>query len=462
MQTKALVVGGVRSGCGKTLTTLGIMAACMRRGLRVQAFKAGPDFIDPGRHAEITGRPSHNLDGRMMPHSAVRELFARHAAEADICIIEGVMGLFDGATGNSEEGSSAEIAKLLGAPVLLVADVASMARSAVAEVQGYTNFDPDLSFAGVVLNKAGSPNHVDLLREAFAAHPMSAPLLGILPRDERMQLPSRHLGLLTAGDHALGGERIEALAEFIEVHLDMDALLADLSGVHLADVPQKHLVTAKARIGVARDEAFCFYYEENLRLLRAAGAEIVPFSPIRDERLPDDLSGLYIGGGYPELHAESLAGNVTMRADILAFSTSGKPVYAECGGFMYLCNALADAEGARHSMVGVFDAAVCMEKRFQALGYREITLQDATPLGEAGSILRGHEFHYSRLEEPQKDVHVVYEVQTRKGALERPEGFLVRKTLGSYMHVHFASRPEAAVRFVEACVASGPWSRLHV
>jgi cobyrinic acid a,c-diamide synthase len=462
MQAKALIIAGVRSGCGKTLSTLGIMAACKARGLKVQGFKCGPDFIDPGRHAEITGRPSHNLDSRMMPRKAVGELFSRHAAKADICIIEGVMGLYDGARGGSEEGSTAEIAKLLSIPVLLVADVASMARSAAAEVLGYTSFDPDLNFAGVLLNKAGSSNHIDLLQEAFASRPARAPLLGILPRDERMELPSRHLGLVTTDDHALGSDRIAALAEYIEAHVDLDALIAGLPDVPLPDIPDAEPAARKTRIAVPRDEAFCFYYEENLRLLHAAGAELVFFSPLRDQGLPEEISGLYIGGGYPELHAQALSANTGMRADILAFSRSGRPVYAECGGFMYLCSSIIDADEKPHAMVGVFDADVRMEKRFQALGYREISLLGEAPLGEAGDVLRGHEFHYSRLLDPPRNAQAIYAVHARKGKLESPEGFLVGKTLGSYVHLHFASRPKALDCFVEACTASGPWTGLDV
>ncbi len=462
---RGLLVAGTRSGCGKTSVALGLMRALARRGLRVQAFKAGPDFIDPGHHALATGAPSHNLDDWMCGTAGTRRIFARYAAGADVVVVEGVMGLFDGYAATDVAGSSASLSRLLGLPVLLVADVASMARSAAALVSGYLSFEPDLDFCGVVCNNAGSESHAALMCEVMAASLPGTRLWGVLPRRAELAMPSRHLGLVTAGDDAQALARLDALADWLESSLDLDALLAALPplppsrGSGGDDPPRREspegaappLAAGGIRLGVARDAAFCFYYAENLRLFEAAGLTLVPFSPLEDAALPPGLDGLYFGGGYPELSAAALAANAGMLAGVRAFCGSGRPVLAECGGFMYLMETLTDLAGVEHAMAGVFPFRAAMGERFAALGYRQITTRAATLLGPAGTRLRGHEFHYSRIVGETGTVSGVYAATGRKGPIEGRHGFLSGGTLGSYVHVHFASNPQAAVHFAAAC-----------
>lgn len=455
---RALVVGGARSGCGKTSVCLGLMRLLARRGLRVQPFKAGPDFIDPGLHAAAAGRASHNLDTWMMPEAALRACFARYSGDADVALVEGVMGLFDGRTGASEEGSTAHLAKLLGLPALLVLDAASQARSIAAEAQGFARFDPGLRLAGAVANRVASGRHEALVREALGLVP-ELPLFGCLRRDAGLGLDSRHLGLVTAQDaqDAEGGAagldaRLEALADWVEQGVDVDALLAALPDAELAESSGPANPAASplkgARIGVARDRAFCFLYAENLRLLEAAGAELVFFSPLADAHLPGGLDGLYLPGGYPELAAQELAANASLRAAVRAFCASGRPVWAECGGYMYLLEELVDAQGAAHPMCGALPGRARMRERRAALGYREARTLAAGPLGPAGTVLRGHEFHYSEAEGTGGAAAWLLAASDGSSA---PDGQAKGNVMGGYFHAHLSSNPEAAWRFVAAC-----------
>jgi cobyrinic acid a,c-diamide synthase len=464
---KALVLAGTHSGCGKTSATLGLLRALARRGLRVQPFKAGPDFIDPGLHAAAAGTPSHNLDTWMQPHDALRSCFARHSRGADVVLVEGVMGLFDGASGTDEVGSTAHLAKLLGLPVLLAVDAKAQARSAAALVQGFARFDPDLRLAGVLLNRVGSDRHEAILREALA-QAGDAPVLGCLRRDEAIHLPSRHLGLVTAADSGELEAALSALADWVEQGTDIPALLAalpelDLSGLpdDLAEVPVRPCARPRVRVGVARDRAFCFVYEENLRLLKEAGAELAFFSPLADAALPENLGGLYLPGGYPELSARELAANAAMRASVRAFCASGRPVWAECGGYMYLLAGLADGDGGFFQMCGALPGRAVLRGRRAALGYRVARTLAAGPLGPAGTLLRGHEFHYSEYEgtecggsesdagtgEPQPPAFVL----TATDGREALDGQALGNIVGGYFHAHLASNPQAARAFVEAC-----------
>nr|WP_238528161.1 cobyrinate a,c-diamide synthase [Pseudodesulfovibrio mercurii] len=453
---KGFVIAGTHSGCGKTSISLGLMASLARRGRRVQPFKCGPDFIDPGHHAlacAVDGHPvpSHNLDGWMLDEATNLDLFNRYAAECDVAVIEGVMGLFDGISGTGDAGSTAQMAKILGLPVILVVDARSMARSAAALVAGYADFDPAVTIAGVIFNRVGSPAHAELLREAMTLVP-DVPVLGVLGRDEDISTPSRHLGLVTPEQDGPDMDRYQRLADWVETGLDPDALLARLPEVEAVPpfepVPQLPRVT----IGLARDDAFCFYYEENLRLLREAGARLIEFSPLNDPHLPEHLDGLYLGGGYPELYVFELGQNTRMRRDIKEFCESGRPVYAECGGFMLLMNDIITGRG-RYAMAGVYPVRAEMNEKFRALGYREITAREATLLGPAGTTARGHEFHYSSIQDHDPELlHPVYAMAGRKGPLEEPEGFVTWNVLGSYVHLHFGSNPEIPKAFVKACM----------
>lgn len=455
---RGVVIAGTHSGCGKTTVSLALMAAYARRGLAVQAFKAGPDFIDPGLHAAATGRPSHNLDGWMLGRDRCRALFARQAWQAKLAVVEGVMGLYDGAQGNDESGSTAEMAKWLGLPVLLVVDARSMARSAAALVQGYAGFDPDLTLAGVIFNRVGSRRHKELLWEAMTTCP-GIPVAGYLPREEGLTLPERHLGLHTAQEGVLTGERLEALASWVEHNLDLGRLLARLPYPRLIDDGESFPAPKfRARVGVAQDEAFCFYYPENFRILEACGAEAVFFSPLHDTALPQDLDGLYFGGGYPELYAQKLADNASMRGAVRAFGLAGKPVYGECGGFMYLMDELHNEDGA-FPMAGLFSMHCRMEPRLRSLGYREITTRAPSLFGPSWTVLRGHEFHYSSILHTDPEARTIYKLKDRHGWLPEAEGFVRGSVLGSYVHVHFGSNPQAAAAFVAACAGESPGVR---
>ena len=450
---KGIVIAGTNSGAGKTTITLGLMAALTARGYRIAPFKVGPDFIDPGHHTRITGRISRNLDGWMLSHATNRETFSRHAAAGDIAVVEGVMGLFDGYDGRSEAGSTAQMAKWLGLPVLLVVGARSMARSAAALVQGFERFDDGLAYAGVLFNQLGSDRHLHYLQEAMEDH-VRMPVLGGLLRDEAIAIPERHLGLVTREDHDLSEKSRSRLAELIESRMDLDALLASLPDIRLparAAAETGTGSTARVRIGVARDAAFCFYYQENLEMLEAAGARLVYFSPLMDTRLPEDLAGLYFGGGYPELHAEMLAENRTLRREIRQMSRLGMPIYGECGGFMYLCREMGDTEGNAFPMTGCLPFATHMLDRLKALGYREVTLKQPTVLGPAGQTMRGHEFHYSGIRDGDQQASGAYGMTDRAGVEKTAEGFVVHQTLGSYVHLHFGSCPQAAENFVSAC-----------
>lgn len=433
------------------------MAALGRRGLRVAPFKVGPDFIDPGHHSHVTGRASRNLDGWMLDRDYNRRTFRRYAAGTDVAIVEGVMGLFDGFSGSQEAGSTAQMAKWLDLPVLLVVDAASMARSAAALVQGFERFDPQVEFAGVVFNNLGSARHLEYLKAAMDAY-VKMPLAGGLLRHEKLRMPERHLGLVTAQERPISRTRQGVLAERIEAGIDLDALLQGLAQIptyQAGDQAARPAATTTVRLGVARDRAFCFYYPDNLELLAAAGIEIVPFSPLEECRLPAELDGLYFGGGYPELYPRQLAANSGMRDMIRACSRRGMPIYGECGGFMYLCRELEDLAANIHPMCGCFPFRSRMHAKLRTLGYREVQLRRDTLLGAGSATLRGHEFHYSDLAgtDALAPAKTVYAVATRKGGRSKPEGYLVDRTLGSYIHLHFGSRPQSANAFAEACRA---------
>jgi cobyrinic acid a,c-diamide synthase len=444
-----IVIAGTHSGAGKTTIATALISAFTRRGLRVQPFKAGPDFIDPGFHTAASGRSSHNLDGWMLSRQTNLEIFARAAEDADLAIIEGVMGLFDGRSACEEAGSTAELARWLRSPVLLAVDASAMARSAAALVHGFESFEPALDVAGVLFNRVGGPRHADILRDAIKARCRAIPF-GFLPSTEKIALPNRHLGLVTAAE-ALTRECLAAMADWVEQHVDLDALLELARDRSPAlDLPPSpiHPRVASVRIGVARDAAFCFYYPDNLRLLAECGAELVEFSPITGPHLPPDLHGLYIGGGYPELYAAALFTNRTMLESIREFAQAGRPIYAECGGFMYLTEAIVDAAGRQHSMAGIFPTRACMQSRLAALGY--IETEPARRLWSDGGLdpampLRGHEFRYSKIDPLPAHIERVF-----RGPAE---AYRAGSVLASYIHLHFLSCPDFASGFVRHCAA---------
>ena len=448
------MVAGTSSGAGKTTVTVALCRALRARGLRVALFKCGPDYLDPTYHRRAAGTPSHNLDGWMMGREAVRATFQRASRGADVALIEGMMGLFDGASPSGDEGSTAEIAKWLAAPVILVADASGMARSLAALVAGFAGFDRELHVAGVICNRVGGRGHLDLLRRAHSA----PPIVGGLAAEPELAFPERHLGLTTAREGAIPESLFSAWGARAAEWIDLDAILQiarDTSSSSSSSSSSSPSSSAPlCRIALALDDAFHFYYDDNLRRLEALGAELVPFSPVSDARLPDvdRLDGLYLGGGYPELHAESLAANATMREAVAAFARSGRPIYAECGGLMYLTRAIRTRDGRAHSMVGLVPGEAVMADRLEAIGYVEVTLETDTPIGPAGTRFRGHQFRYSRLSEPDGTVELAYSV--RRPGSEEPlrEGYRIgNNVLASYVHAHWASNPRVAEAFVTSC-----------
>jgi cobyrinic acid a,c-diamide synthase len=451
-----LVIAGTSSGVGKTTVTLAILAALRQRGRRVQAFKAGPDFIDPSHHTAVTGRPSRNLDGWMLGADLNRALFAKAAADADISIIEGMMGLFDGSSPVNEIGSTAEIAKQLDAPVLLVIDGSAMARSAAAMVSGYAQFDPALRVAGVLFNRVNSEGHYQLLKDAVERETNVA-AVGYFRPDQAVAITDRHLGLVTAMEQGTG-ELYDRLAKDAADTIDLDRIesLAGSCGV-LATSPQlvKQNRRHTVRIGVAKDQAFCFYYPENLELLDAEGAELVPFSPLTDRTIPDHVAMLYLGGGYPELHGAALAGNIAMRTSIREFAGRGGTIYAECGGMMYLTQGIRDFAGTSHEMVGLFPAEAVMPVLSQAegrksgltLGYRTVELARPCILGASGVTARGHEFHYSTLV-PKGPLTYACGLTDVRGESKGPDGLSIGNVVALYTHLHFSSQPQVAASLV--------------
>ncbi len=453
MQTiKGLVIAAPASGSGKTTLSLGLLAALTRRRLKVAPFKIGPDFIDPGHHSRITGRASRNLDGWMLSSRVNTEIFSSSCQSAHVAVVEGVMGLFDGVDGTSEAGSTAQMAKLLGLPVLLVVDASKMSRSFAALVKGFIEFDPNLNFCGIVANNIGSKRHLDYLRGSLSAVP-GIKLLGGIPRESGIKIPSRHLGLISAQDYVLNKDTIDALAGLVESNIDLDDLIHNLPEIPAGRPPDRHIPEPDVRIGVAADKAFCFYYPDNLDLLRSSGCETVFFSPLEDDFLPEDIQGLYFGGGYPELRADVLSGNSNMLAQIQSVCASGMPVYAECGGFMYLCRDLEDLQGKIHTMAGVFPFRTTMQAKRSSLGYREIRMLRHTPLGNKESMFRGHEFHYSSLREKESmgPVQQVYGATDKNGLQRSCPGWLKGNCLGSYAHLHFLSFPGSSGCFAAAC-----------
>ncbi|MBI4391708.1 MAG: cobyrinate a,c-diamide synthase [candidate division NC10 bacterium] len=448
-----VLVAGTGTGTGKTTVCLALAAALTRRGLRVAPFKVGPDFIDAALLGAVAGRPARALDPWMTSPDWVRASLARHEPPGGLALIEGMMGLFDGAGGPDDRGSAAEVARLTGTPVLLVVDARGVARSAGALALGFARFDPGLSLAGIIFNGVGGPAHRETLEAGVA--PVGLPILGALPWDGALAIPERHLGLLTPEARALPADQVARLAAAAEAHLDLDRIVSIAAAAPPLPVPAEQETPPAGppvRIALARDAAFSFYYQDNLDLLEASGAVLVAFSPLNDARLPAGLGGLYLGGGYPESEAAGLAGNASMREEVRRAVGAGLPVLAECGGFMYLCRAIEDDAGRRHPMVGIFDAVV----RFPGpgtLAYCSVDLVHQSPLGPPGASLRGHEFHASSVLAPPPVRARAYRVRRLPAGGPESEGYLAQSALGSYLHLHWGSCPDVAGHFVATCRA---------
>jgi len=428
--------------------SLALCAALRARGLRVQTYKCGPDFLDTGHLTAISGRPARNLDSWMLDAESNRSIFARAAAGADIAIAEGMMGLFDGVSGGGETGSAAQIAKLLSLPIILVLDASKSARSLAAVIHGFETFDPQLKFAGLVLNQVAGESHFRLLADAIRST-SPTPLLGWLPRDESVTIPERHLGLHTADEERYTNGRAKSLAALAERYLNLDQLLATTQANEVPAISQVAMAKEPViKLGVARDRAFCFYYQDNLDLLQAAGAELVPFSPLANSELPHDLDALYLGGGYPELHAQKLSANQSFLQSLRSFADSGRPIYAECGGMMYLAEQLRIRDGEVFPMASLLPLRIEMTGRLVRFGYVELEFVQDTFLAKQGTVARSHSFHYSTAI-PTAELTAPFQARYSLSGLSELEGCLQRNVLASYFHLHFAGNPAFAASFVQ-------------
>jgi cobyrinic acid a,c-diamide synthase len=452
----ALLVSGTHSGAGKTTATAAMIRGLRKAGLRVQPFKLGPDFIDGAYLAEAAGRPAVNLDLWMMGTDGVRNSLRRWSNKADIAVIEAVGALYDGADGG-ERGSAAEMAKLLGIPVVLVLDVWGMTRTASAVIRGMREFDPAVRIGACVLNRVGSDAHREMVEAAMTTE-LRQLLVGAINHDDSLLIPERHLGLLTAAENR-DDTKLREVAQLRAANgLDLSRLaaLAEAGGqpsAHaLGEVSSVMVSSPRARLAIARDAAFCFYYEDNLRLLAEAGFELVPFRPTSDPGLPEGIDAVYIGGGYPESFATELAANTTLSAELRRRSTEGLPIYAECGGLLYLGRSLTGFDGERHPMSAVLDLDTIMDPTHLAISYVEARTQVGSPLGDAGTVVRGQEFHQSRIVRSRLQPNL-FGLTTSRGE-ERRDGFLRRNVAASYVHLHFASCPVAARNFVACAVAA--------
>ncbi|MFJ5150019.1 cobyrinate a,c-diamide synthase [Streptomyces sp. NPDC088353] len=452
-----LVVAAPSSGSGKTTVATGLMAALTRRGLSVSPHKVGPDYIDPGYHALATGRAGRNLDAYLCGPELIGPLFLHGARGCDVAVVEGVMGLYDGAAGEGELASTAQVAKLLRAPVVLVVDASSQSRSVAALVHGFVTWDPEVRIGGVILNKVASDRHEALLREALDS--VGVPVLGALRRVEQVDTPSRHLGLVPVAERrAAAVDAVAAMAAQVSDGCDLEALVAlahsagplscaawDAAEALLSSGGESS--PERPRVAVAGGSAFTFSYAEHAELLTAAGAEVVPFDPLRDERLPEGTRGLVVGGGFPEVYAAELSANEPLRGAVAEFALGGAPVAAECAGLLYLCREL---DG--RPMCGVLDASARMTGRL-TLGYRDAVAVSDSVLAGAGERMRGHEFHRTVVE-PGSGTGAAAPAWGVRVPERRVEGFVQQKVHASYLHTHWAAAPGVARRFVERCRTS--------
>lgn len=448
----ALIIAGERSGVGKTTVTLALLSCLSRRYRQVQSFKVGPDYIDPMFHQRVTGRPCRNLDPILTSETYVQTCFQRHLDGVDYALIEGVMGLFDGASGHDDVASTAHIARLLNVPVLLVLDCSRLSRSVAAIAQGYRSFDPRVQVAGVVLNRVGSDRHLELLQDAL--EPLQFPILGVLRRQDSLTLPDRHLGLVPTDELTFLDQFIDNLADIGETCFNWEHLLpllrADHHNASVNNQPLNSSVTQPiTRIAIARDRAFSFYYPDNLDVLQKLGAELIPWSPLADTRLPEGVQGLYFGGGFPEVFAQELAENIEARQAVWNAIIQGIPTYAECGGLMYLCQQVTDFEEKSWSMVGLLPTKAIMGKRL-TLGYRQATPLQNTALVSIGEKLWGHEFHRSQLTIPPD--YPLFEIQGYNPKSKiGTEGWRIHQIHASYIHLHWGEKTEIPQRFLNYC-----------
>ncbi|HYC13283.1 MAG TPA: cobyrinate a,c-diamide synthase [Stellaceae bacterium] len=432
--SRGLIIASPHSGSGKTVLTLALLRALQRRGLRVVSAKSGPDYIDPAFHAAASGAPCRNLDSWAMRSALLRALARGLAAEGELLLCEGAMGLFDG-VGASESGSTAELAERLRLPVLLAVDASRQAASVAALLEGFVRHRPTVKIAGVLFNRVASPRHAEVMSAATRAALPGLAILGAVPRDPALLLPERHLGLVQASEHPELAAFLERAAEIVGRHCDLAAMVAlaepiDIDGGNEAPIP---LPPLGQRIAVAADRAFAFAYPATLEGWRAAGAEIVPFSPLADEAPDAAADAVYLPGGYPELHAAGLAASGRFLSGLRECAAAGAAIYGECGGYMVLGRGLVDGKGERHAMAGLLPVATSFATPKRHLGYREATLAAASPLGRAGARFRGHEFHYAGIVEAEGTP--LFRVQDGGGADLGAMGSRAGGVMGSFLHL---------------------------
>ncbi len=430
---RGLIISGTHSGCGKTTVTLGILSALKRLGMRVQSFKAGPDFIDSGLHGLITGKRARNLDLWMCGERYVKSLYKRLSEDADISIIEGVMGLYDG------EPSTGDLARVLNLPVILTVDCYGVAESIGAIIKGFMEYSRDINIVGVILNRVSSINHLRRLKDSIRG----IPVLGHIPYDTTIEIPRRHLGLLIREEEPLSSEGIKRLADLFLNNIDIEKLCESASEDNNNledDIFTPKLATTFKKIGIASDSAFNFYYDDNLEFFTQNRASIIPFSPLRDTSIPSDVDFIYLGGGYPEEYGEILSENRSMIKDIKEWVNSMMPLYAECGGLIYLCEGI-EYEGRFIPMAGVIPLKIRMEKKRPVLGYRKVRLLRDSFLGTKDTIIRGHEFHYSKIsgKSPLNQISCSFLVHDRNGEPLSMEGYSINNTIATYIHLHLGS-----------------------
>ncbi|MEW9699100.1 cobyrinate a,c-diamide synthase [Paenibacillus sp. SI8] len=451
---RRIVIAGTGSGVGKTTMTIGLMAALQKRGLIVQGFKCGPDYIDPTYHTAVTSRVSRNLDAWMAGREAVKEIYLRGSQGADISIVEGVMGMYDGKNPLTDEGSTADIGRILDAPVLLVVNIASMARSAAAIVRGFQQFGQGDRIVGVIANRAGSEGHFKMVKAAIEQE-CGIPVIGYLPREADIELPERHLGLVPSIERGEMQPFFDKLIERISTHIDLDKLLEiaacePMASSSMATLSVRSSNEKRVQIAVAKDAAFHFYYPENLELLEAGGGEIVYFSPLAGEEVPAEADGLYIGGGFPEEFAEQLAAHEHVKTSIRERVAEGIPTLAECGGFMYLTEQIVDTSGNVYPMVGIIPGRVSMGTKLAALGYREVEGGEGNFLFALGERARGHEFHYSSFQAKEgAQFNAAFQSKGRFGT--KAEGYTHKNVVAGYTHLYFASQPRMVDTWIKAC-----------
>lgn len=451
---KSILISGTHCGVGKTTVSFILMSLLKQMGYQVQPFKHGPDFIDPGYHRLATGCDSINLDFWMMGADHIKESFNHYAKDADIAIIEAMGALFDGQNG-TEKGSAAHLASLLHLPIILVVDVYGMTRSVNALLQGFLDFDPHVKIMGIIFNRAGSKKHYDMIFDSLLPR-FRVLSLGYLPRFAHESIQERHLGLLTIEENDQIGKASEIYLKTALETLQLQPLLEQIgsAGQHIPIIKNTQKLDStsppKIRLGVAKDAAFCFYYKQNLNLLEEAGAELVYFGPIEDKVLPESLDGLYFGGGYPENFAKQLQDNITMKSQILNYARQGMPIYAECGGLIYLCEKLLYEDGNAFSMVGIFPYTVKWDKNYLAIRYVEIKTTQNSLLGPEGLVIKGQEFHQTRLLNSLEKPNGCYEITSSMNE-KFLEGYQMNNTLASYMHLYFPSAVNVSHHFISQC-----------